>query len=263
MIEKTKKSKSLDAVMHRGKDIKKAIYAFTLAEMLVVMGIIGVISALTIPNLQQGTNSQEVVTKVTKARATIGESYGRAIATYGDPCLWVQGQTTATAQAAVWYSRILENLKVDKECGLVANTNKTCWYDTSGYNGTPLDANYYKAKLADGTSIALWANTDSIATGYGCGERYAFRAFIDIDGPNKGMGQDCDDIYELDFNASTYVYGGDSALIGNLDKTPATCAYWVLDKGNADFLKATVSSNSFKCKNGNYLNWSNNITTCN
>ena len=32
--------------------------AFTLAEVLVVIGIIGVVSALTIPNLQQGTNSK-------------------------------------------------------------------------------------------------------------------------------------------------------------------------------------------------------------
>ena len=237
------------------KGDKMLLKAFTLAEVLVVIGIIGVVSALTIPNLQQGTNSQEVITKVTKARATIGEAYGRAIATYGDPCLWAQGQTTATAQAAVWYSRILENLKLDKDCGLVANTNTTCWYDASN-----LDGNYYKVKLADGTSMALSANTGSIATGYGCGNTYAFTAYVDIDGPNKGSGNNCDDIYELGFNASDYVYGGSKT--GNLSNIAISCAYWILDKGNADFLKANVSSNSFQCKNGKYLDWSNN-TTCN
>ncbi len=230
--------------------------AFTLAEVLVVIGIIGVVSALTIPNLQQGTNSQEVITKVTKARATIDEAYGRAIATYGDPCLWVQGQTTAADQAAVWYSRIIENLKVDKDCGLVANTNTTCWYDSKG----SFDANYYKARLSDGTSIALSANTGSIATGYGCGNTYAFFAYIDIDGPNKGLGADCDDIYSLGFNASGYVYA--ASRTGSLGKQGISCAYWVLDKGNADFLKASNVSNTFKCSNGKYLDWSNN-TTCN
>lgn len=229
--------------------------AFTLAEVLVVIGIIGVVSALTIPNLQQGTNTQEVITKVTKARATIDEAYGRAIATYGDPCLWAQGKTSATDQAAVWYSRILENLKVDKTCGLTASTNRTCWY-----TGPEEIEILYKVKLSDGTSMALLANTGAIATGYGCGSTYAFTAYVDIDGPDKGSGTSCDDIYALGYDASGYTYAG--SRTGNLSKTSLACAYWILDKGNADFLKATVANNSFQCKNNKYLDWANN-TTCN
>lgn len=239
------------------KRYRNILEAFTLAEVLVVIGIIGVVSALTIPNLQQGTNSKEVITKVTKARATIDEAYGRAIATYGDPCLWTKGQTTAAAQAAVWYNRIFENLKVDKDCGLVDNTNRTCWDSTSN-----IDNNYYKVKLTDGTSMAMIANTGSITSGYGCGDTFAFEVNIDIDGPNKGSGNDCDDIYNLGFNASSYVYAGSRS--GNLLRSSSGCAYWVLDKGNADFLKATATgaNTSFQCPNGKYLNWSNN-TTCN
>ena len=229
--------------------------AFTLAEVLVVIGIIGVVSALTIPNLQQGTNSKEVITKVTKAKATIDEAYGRAIATYGDPCLWTKGQTTAAAQAAVWYNRIFENLKVDKDCGLVANTNRTCWDSTSNFGNT-----YYKVKLADGTSMAMSANTGVIALGYNCGSYgVAYSFSIDIDGPNKGSGNDCDDIYTLQYNVTSFL--GDYS--GNLKKNSADCAAWVLDKGNADFLKAVGSvGSSLRCKNGKYLDWSNN-TTCN
>lgn len=239
------------------KRYRNILEAFTLAEVLVVIGIIGVVSALTIPNLQQGTNSKEVTTKVIKAKATIDEAYGRAIATYGDPCLWTKGQTTAAAQAAVWYNRIFENLKVDKDCGLVDNTNRTCWDSTSNIGN-----NYYKVKLADGTSMAMIANTASITTGYGCGDTFAFEVNIDIDGPNKGSGNDCDDIYNLGFNASSYVYAGSRS--GNLLRSSSGCAYWVLDKGNADFLKATATgaNTSFQCPNGKYLNWSNN-TTCN
>lgn len=229
--------------------------AFTLAEVLVVIGIIGVVSALTIPNLQQGTNSKEVITKVTKAKATIDEAYGRAIATYGDPCLWTKGQTTAAAQAEVWYNRIFENLKVDKDCGLVDNTNRTCWDSTSNFGNT-----YYKVKLADGTSMAMSANTGVIALGYNCGSYgIAYSFSIDIDGPNKGSGNDCDDIYTLQYNVTSFL--GDYS--GNLKKNSADCAAWVLDKGNADFLKAVGSvGSSLRCKNGKYLDWSNN-TTCN
>ena len=245
-----------ELVAETHKRYRNILKAFTLAEVLVVIGIIGVVSALTIPNLQQGTNSKEVITKVTKARATIGEAYGRAIATYGDPCLWAQGQTTEAAQAAVWYNRIFENLKVDKDCGLVANTNRTCWDSTSNIGN-----NYYKVKLTDGTSMAMIANTGSITIGYGCGDTFAFEVNIDIDGPNKGSGNDCDDIYNLGFNASSYVYPGSRS--GNLLRSSSGCAYWVLDKGNADFLKAVGSvGSSLRCKNGKYLDWSNN-TTCN
>lgn len=238
------------------KRYRNILKAFTLAEVLVVIGIIGVVSALTIPNLQQGTNSKEVITKVTKAKATIDEAYGRAIATYGDPCLWTKGQTTAAAQAAVWYNRIFENLKVDKDCGLVDNTNRTCWDSTSNFGNT-----YYKVKLADGTSMAMSANTGVIALGYNCGSYgVAYSFSIDIDGPNKGSGNDCDDIYTLSYNVTSFL--GDYS--GNLKKNSADCAAWVLDKGNADFLKATATgaNTSFQCPNGKYLNWSNN-TTCN
>ena len=244
-----------ELVAETHKRYRNILQAFTLAEVLVVIGIIGVVSALTIPNLQQGTNSKEVVTKVTKARATIDEAYGRAIATYGDPCLWAQGQTTAAAQAAIWYSRILENLKLDKDCGIVANTNTVCWYE----NGNTTD-NYYKAKLSDGTSIAAYTHTANVTAGYGCGSNNPLFSFkVDIDGPDKGLGKDCDDIYGV------ALYGNGVKLQtygGNLMPGISACSAWVLEKGNADFLKATASISNYKCPNGKYLNWSNN-TTCN
>lgn len=63
--------------------ITKKSLAFTLAEVLVVIGIIGVISALTIPNLNQNTGEKEKVAKVKKAYATINEAVARAEAEYG------------------------------------------------------------------------------------------------------------------------------------------------------------------------------------
>ncbi|MBQ3311238.1 type II secretion system protein [bacterium] len=41
-------------------------YAFTLAETLIVMGIIGVVAALTIPNVNKNTGRAEAVAKVKK-----------------------------------------------------------------------------------------------------------------------------------------------------------------------------------------------------
>ncbi len=56
------------------KNTKKFI-AFTLAETLIVMGIIGVVAALTIPNLNSSTNGLEQVTKIKKTYAELSEAF--------------------------------------------------------------------------------------------------------------------------------------------------------------------------------------------
>ena len=45
----------------------KRIIAFTLAETLIVIGIIGVVSALTLPNLNSSTGEKEKIVKLKKA----------------------------------------------------------------------------------------------------------------------------------------------------------------------------------------------------
>ena len=62
--------------------------AFTLAETLVVMGIIGVVAALTIPNLSSSTANKENVARVQKAYSTLNEAFERVQAEYGNIQRW-------------------------------------------------------------------------------------------------------------------------------------------------------------------------------
>ena len=62
--------------------------AFTLAETLIVMGIIGVVAALTIPNVNKNTNHARQVTKFKKTYAEINEALDRATAVYGPLKTW-------------------------------------------------------------------------------------------------------------------------------------------------------------------------------
>ncbi|MBR1680385.1 type II secretion system protein, partial [bacterium] len=55
--------------------------AFTLAETLIVMGIIGVVAALTIPSLTNSTNNKDVVAKVRKAHTNLEDAFGRMVGT--------------------------------------------------------------------------------------------------------------------------------------------------------------------------------------
>ena len=62
---------------------KLTTIAFTLAETLIVIGILGVVAALTLPNLNHAMGDKEKVTRVQKAYSEMSEAVDRAIAVYG------------------------------------------------------------------------------------------------------------------------------------------------------------------------------------
>lgn len=69
------------------KKITKLL-AFTLAETLIVMGIIGVVAALTIPNLNSSTADKEKVAKLKKVYSNLNDAIGRSEAVYGNMSEW-------------------------------------------------------------------------------------------------------------------------------------------------------------------------------
>ena len=72
----------------QGDKILKKALAFTLAETLIVMGIIGVVAALTIPNLNSSTADKEKVAKVKKIYSNLNDALGRAQVVYGPVEEW-------------------------------------------------------------------------------------------------------------------------------------------------------------------------------
>ena len=68
--------------------------AFTLAETLIVMGVIGVVAALTLPNLNNSTGDKEKVAKVKKIYAELNDAFGRAEVAYGPINQWFVNDTT-------------------------------------------------------------------------------------------------------------------------------------------------------------------------
>ena len=62
--------------------------AFTLAETLIVMGVIGVVAALTLPNLNQSTGNKEKAVKLQKLYSNLNDALGRAQVVYGPIDTW-------------------------------------------------------------------------------------------------------------------------------------------------------------------------------
>ncbi len=64
--------------------------AFTLAEVLITLGIIGVVAAITIPGLMTKYQKHVVETKLSKFNATMNQAMRLSMADNGDPDDWVE-----------------------------------------------------------------------------------------------------------------------------------------------------------------------------
>ena len=226
----------------------KAI-AFTLAETLVVMGIIGVVAALTIPNLNQSTGDREKVAKVKKIYSNIEDALGRATAVYGPMETWFENdgddielKSTRLAQ------RFQDFMKVTKDCGYGADNMSGCFLDDSAlFNGSAAAmtrASSYYFTTADGTSFGMFQYGNTIWI------------LADIDGPNKGktvLGSDVF-LFEIDFEGN--FVNNES---GNFERSGGGCidwddsliTQWVIRNDNMDYLKLSNK----KCPDGEALNW--------
>ena len=60
-------------------------YAFTLAEVLITLGIIGVVAAMTLPALVNNYKEKEIITQVKKTYSSINQAIALAQTKYGTP----------------------------------------------------------------------------------------------------------------------------------------------------------------------------------
>ena len=226
---------------HKLFSIRSSLFtnlAFTLAETLIVMGIIGVVAALTLPNLNSSTNNKEKVVKVKKIYQNLNDAFGRAQAIYGPSEEWGVNKTS-NEKAEIFGSRITEFMKISKFCG----TNTGCFknetikglYSGSGFNPETSNTPKYKFITADGTSIVI----------------NSYSVYFDIDGPNKGNNQYGRDIFYFGINNNEITRGCPtegtfSALLGYLKGTAVYAGCWILEYDNADYLQLING----KCPNG-------------
>ena len=221
----------------------KNFLAFTLAETLIVIGIIGVVAALTLPNLNSSTGDKEKVVKLKKIYSNLNDAMGRAIAVYGPYNEWNNNVTKAG-------DRLTEFMKLSKNCGVgsescmetVANTSLTNSPDMN-IGSSSLESNYTFI-CADGTAVAISVQSNSI--------------YVDIDGKNSGINKTGKDVFGFSINTST----GEITPKGPRDDTDralgeeclqlggSNCTKWVIENENLDYLKCSskLSVSNITCK---------------
>ena len=138
--------------------IKKS--AFTLAEVLITLGIIGVVAALTIPSLVQKQQDKATVTALKKVYSVLSQALVTTIAEQGDIRSWGGKTIGNNSEESVNVEYLVKAFKKAKDCGY---DSKGCWYDdyVKSLNGTNSSKNiesnslYYKMVLSDGILLAI------------------------------------------------------------------------------------------------------------
>ncbi|MBQ3310608.1 type II secretion system protein [bacterium] len=209
--------------------------AFTLAETLIVMGIIGVVAALTIPNVNKNTGEAEKVARFKKIYAELNEALDRATAVYGPVKTWWQPtHLTSYDYAKKFTDRLTEFMKVTKFCK-AEDENCFC------YNRIYDDSSCFI--LASGAGIGYDFDNDYI--------------YIDTDGPNRGKNEWGIDLFLIGFSLdNNYILkplidSTKEEFMRDMDgwwhgHCSSACGQWIMDNGNMDYLNIDSQG---RCKN--------------
>ena len=88
---------------HRCSNLTKR-YAFTLAEVLITLGIIGVVAAITLPIVINNYQKHVTVNRIKTFYSAIGQAYQASSVQNGDISEWTLPSSTATSDVQVYYN---------------------------------------------------------------------------------------------------------------------------------------------------------------
>ena len=214
---------------------KKLYKAFTLAEVLITLGIIGLVAAMTIPIVISHFQEQAYLSGFKKAYTTLSQAYLQASQENGTADKWVNDKDA--------YNFMKPYLNISKDCG----TQKGCFPDVA-YRGfsevtdwaAPNFNNFsshYNVRLLDGMSVSF--NTNDIK--------------VDVNG-DKPPNRWAYDLFLLRLSPTTSTIKGGGIESVNWDTNNCSknnpsmssypggsCSGWILRHWNMDYLHRSVS----------------------
>ena len=221
--------------------------AFTLAEVLITLGIIGVVAALTLPSVIQNYREQQTVAKLKKIYSILNQAMISAVNEYGTLDTWGLRDGDASEGAKLLQDRIfVPNLKIINYCEKLNSCvgGKPYKYITGtehiSYNG---NGGYRRLILSDGTTLIYHVssedcNSDIPHAWTGCAS-----INVDVDGYYKGPNTFGKDTFSFNVMKNRIVpYGTqtdtpDFQISCNRKNTYGlACTAWVIFNENLDYL---------------------------
>ncbi len=211
---------------------------FTLAEVLITLGIIGVVAAMTMPSLIQKHQEKVTVAKLKKVYSVLSQAFLQACNEYGTPDSWELAKNGEPAVNAA--PKIKQFLKVADDCGVNDCENYSIRGGhfrvlRGGIYGSSYYSNDYKLKLTDGTELSFRENIDG-------GGIMILADLNGQQGPNT-MGKDI--FYFAFLNDGKIIPGGigydpkDTTVFQacNPKMEGWNCTAWVIYNENLDYLR--------------------------
>ncbi|MBQ8458994.1 type II secretion system protein [bacterium] len=215
---------------------------FTLAEILITIGIIGVVSAMTIPILMDKVREKVLVHKLQDAYAIFSQAYKLAIAENGSADGW------DITRAQKVYDIMKPHLKIAKSCG----TGSGCYaqhykalFNDNFYVDPNTHSAYVKGMLLNGISFDYWVNGEN-----GCPNDFCFAIHVDVNGTDKpnqagvdyfSFAAGVDGLRPSDGINFTSEYNETCKYKDTRKGNGVLCTKWVLEKKNMDYLRKDVS----------------------
>lgn len=232
---------------------KESRIAFTLAEVLITLGIIGVVAAMTMPSLIQSYKEKATVTAVKQSYSIFAQALKMVTIDNPDLSALTDSSLSAKENSQIMFNEISKHIKkvkscdVDKKCMgntyyLNLNNEKVSNWDT--YN------NLVTGVLANGTGFWILSLPASISGE----ETYAGQIGIDING-NKRPNKFGVDFFWFTFNKNGELFAGRGQGPGgtywNCELSPSNsnwsngygCSEWIITHENMDYLKRNISKN--------------------
>ena len=236
--------------------------AFTLAEVLITLGIIGVVAAMTMPSLITNYRVKETVSKLKKVNTTFNNAFLQAKEENGEISDWGLSNSTldtdtddgSIANSNYGRDKFLEilsrHLKTISMCKYSDNSCEV--YRPTNLQGDIDNSDSYSNRLvlADGTIIGhLYLNNTACNTNWGSGAlSQSCGSFkVDLNGSKKPnmYGKD---IFQFDITVNGIVPSGiatdisgnnfeESCIKSDSRMNGVGCTGWVIYNENMDYLK--------------------------
>ncbi len=235
--------------------------AFTLAEVLITLGIIGIVAAMTLPALIADHREKATVTAVKKAYSTLSNAYKLAENEYGTPDNWglIGYRSPEGAEEAI--NKLAPYMQITKNCGVkkgclpdiiyLEMDNKTKYTNFNSSNA------YAKFQLSDGSIWYIYIYSQDCTNNWGTSpqlQSICGHIAVDINGYKKPntLGKDLFSFYLTKYGivptgtsmeTASYSFNigcvKDKGHIGTWGANGEGCAAWVIFNENMDYLKCT------------------------
>ncbi|MBR2526504.1 hypothetical protein IKE67_08585 [bacterium] len=205
----------------------KKFFAFTMAEVLVVIAVIGVTAALALPTVSNNIEEKKVVSALRKIYPELETAYQAVVSQYGKPPEWADADnnTDGSQMNLLFHNKLLKHMTYKAED---STNRKIILKDNS-------EIEYYILKTPHMLSNEFDFSTKTQHNSC-TGEMGTF--VVDINGSQKGentIGRDKFTFYICYEEGIVPSGESDAGPIAN--NTNNDNAAWIIKAGNMDYLK--------------------------